>query len=642
MKRKWLQQLMLTEVTQAALNPHRESEYLIAIGDMIGVVEHDAATQDRLISSSNVKLLQQNRTTLYDKFTSFITVDEIVNAMFDALRVSTEHAGLNMDDESIVIQAEIKSYLETHDMYNPSSYDEDGNINKDTVIKILITAKVLLSEVATPKTALKVAELGVGPAASGTSLDLFSTILTPSSCTNPIEAEELMTSRSVSFDILLSQLPLQLRATISVCDLTAASALKVAVNLDSAYFVSFNITGPEPVKGFLEELLQIRWNAQPKDNVLPSLYWVDSKNVDTMQSTLTADLCRCCLHCPTCNAELGMCVTNLLPCTNSQCIGFFTDSKIGKWATKILQSQPRVMELLISMAYWSGSAGLKSHPPSQVAANASSAGRVVPTPAAQWKETVADMDFNPFPRRFLESGSTTGARRYVHLLETLNRLPTADMLKDLVDSDRLDGHFAEDYMVDAGYVLHWIANYAPNRLEYIPQQSMNAWERNFMSSRSGSAKHLFRINNPPEKVALFEAAKKSFGGQTEFLFHGSAPSKWFSILRNSLMVCSGTNRMINGAVYGNGIYLGKTFEMSLGYSTKHNANNTADANSGFPPEVTTLIGSGWWNCSMYISWCVLVVECVKSSKCQNTSGERSGIIVATTSDAVISRYIVCG
>lgn len=48
---------------------------------------------------------------------------------------------------------------------------------------------------------------------------------------------------------------------------------------------------------------------------------------------------------------------------------------------------------------------------------------------------------------------------------------------------------------------------------------------------------------------------------------GSVIENWHSILRNGLMVASGTDFQLNGAVYGKGIYLSPSASLSFSYST---------------------------------------------------------------------------
>jgi ubiquitin-protein ligase len=59
----------------------------------------------------------------------------------------------------------------------------------------------------------------------------------------------------------------------------------------------------------------------------------------------------------------------------------------------------------------------------------------------------------------------------------------------------------------------------------------------------------------------------------EYLFHGSAISNWYSIMRNGLKNCSNTGLMLNGAAHGSGIYLSDSINMSYGYCTKSGKND---------------------------------------------------------------------
>jgi len=57
-----------------------------------------------------------------------------------------------------------------------------------------------------------------------------------------------------------------------------------------------------------------------------------------------------------------------------------------------------------------------------------------------------------------------------------------------------------------------------------------------------------------------------------FLFHGSNAENWYSIIRNGLKVMSNTRMMLNGAAYGNGIYLSDDLNFSQGYSRSSSSN----------------------------------------------------------------------
>lgn len=71
------------------------------------------------------------------------------------------------------------------------------------------------------------------------------------------------------------------------------------------------------------------------------------------------------------------------------------------------------------------------------------------------------------------------------------------------------------------------------------------------------------------KVDTFYDKKRDFSripGEEKILYHGTAPNCIYSILRNSLKNCSGTDLMTSGAVYGNGIYLSGQVGFSNGYA----------------------------------------------------------------------------
>lgn len=57
--------------------------------------------------------------------------------------------------------------------------------------------------------------------------------------------------------------------------------------------------------------------------------------------------------------------------------------------------------------------------------------------------------------------------------------------------------------------------------------------------------------------------------ETDLLFHGSGADNWYSILRNGLQSMSKTPLQLNGAAYGDGIYLSNNFEVSSGYSANN-------------------------------------------------------------------------
>ena len=70
-------------------------------------------------------------------------------------------------------------------------------------------------------------------------------------------------------------------------------------------------------------------------------------------------------------------------------------------------------------------------------------------------------------------------------------------------------------------------------------------------------------NNSNELKAKFDPATN------DYLFHGSPMENWYPIMYNGLRNASGTSLQLNGAVYGNGIYMADDINVSIGYCGYH-------------------------------------------------------------------------
>ena len=69
------------------------------------------------------------------------------------------------------------------------------------------------------------------------------------------------------------------------------------------------------------------------------------------------------------------------------------------------------------------------------------------------------------------------------------------------------------------------------------------------------------------------------GRDTVYLYHGSRAENWYSILANGIKIGSKSKYFLNGAAYGNGIYLSNDINLSLGYSGARLAQSTGSAES---------------------------------------------------------------
>eukprot|EP00039_Didymoeca_costata_P015418 m.262060 g.262060 ORF g.262060 m.262060 type:complete len:970 (+) comp16220_c0_seq24:89-2998(+) len=75
------------------------------------------------------------------------------------------------------------------------------------------------------------------------------------------------------------------------------------------------------------------------------------------------------------------------------------------------------------------------------------------------------------------------------------------------------------------------------------------------------------LTAPPKRERIFREAKQQYG--TVFAFHGSPVENWHAILRNGLLNLSNTKKCINGAAYGQGVYLSPSCAFSTGYSKRN-------------------------------------------------------------------------
>ena len=78
-----------------------------------------------------------------------------------------------------------------------------------------------------------------------------------------------------------------------------------------------------------------------------------------------------------------------------------------------------------------------------------------------------------------------------------------------------------------------------------------------------------------EHTALVEDRFR--GRDTVYLYHGSRAENWYSILANGIKIGSKSKYFLNGAAYGNGIYLSNDINLSIGYSGARLAQSIGNA-----------------------------------------------------------------
>jgi len=128
----------------------------------------------------------------------------------------------------------------------------------------------------------------------------------------------------------------------------------------------------------------------------------------------------------------------------------------------------------------------------------------------------------------------------------------------------------------------------------------------------GTTCQFLMLSAAPTKEKKFALAKQSQGSM--WAYHGSGWGNWHSILRNGLKNYSGTALMSTGAVYGNGIYLAKDSNTSLGY---------AKAMSGWPK--SKMGGSG--------------IQCLSLVELINANYQANPYYVIPNEDHIVTRYL---
>lgn len=98
----------------------------------------------------------------------------------------------------------------------------------------------------------------------------------------------------------------------------------------------------------------------------------------------------------------------------------------------------------------------------------------------------------------------------------------------------------------------------------------------------------FKVIHTPLKEEEFK------GKDTMFLFHGTQFSNSYSIMVNDIKIGSKSKYFLNGAAYGDGIYLSNQCSLSLGYSTNTLKKELADKRILFIFEVVKNVAKNDW------------------------------------------------
>jgi len=217
----------------------------------------------------------------------------------------------------------------------------------------------------------------------------------------------------------------------------------------------------------------------------------------------------------------------------------------------------------------------------------------------------------------------------------LNQLPVLKPDPKLTESDlrrELDKKSNLCYPV-----LRWIINSNRSHIVQVPKEK----QLDFVGT---NLQFLLR-NSPPVEDAKFRALRAKHG--SVFAFHGSPLDNWHSIVREGLVVASGTKRQLHGAAYGNGIYISPRLTTSLGYcrtvvpiiatlgtTTTTNKEKQDDTPSKDTSQTEEFEFDGLPNFNPYGMSCVALCEVITNDKLKK---HNANIWTCLSSDTICTR-----
>ncbi|KAK7116819.1 hypothetical protein V1264_002433 [Littorina saxatilis] len=143
-----------------------------------------------------------------------------------------------------------------------------------------------------------------------------------------------------------------------------------------------------------------------------------------------------------------------------------------------------------------------------------------------------------------------------------------------------------------------------------------------------STPHQFLLlSSPPAQEKEFQELKAQYGSC--FAFHGSSIENWHAIIRQGLIVASGTKFQINGAAHGKGIYLSPLSTYSFSYSRMgHHLHNLQTPVAKPSVDKNRFLSSSHLNC-------IALCEVIQSPELHKKTNE---IWVVTKESHICTRF----
>lgn len=238
--------------------------------------------------------------------------------------------------------------------------------------------------------------------------------------------------------------------------------------------------------------------------------------------------------CMICGQQLPYAGLKPTVCDSPLCVFSHEEYGLGVDLESVIKESPEVVDLAITMTYAAAKANKTRYDP-----------------------------FEPFPmglQATLKDGSKAtfltpdNKRNHEKVREVLEKIPSLTILTSWIDKGILKDSCDElDPLLYP--LLRWILASNRSHLKKLdPEEQITGMQTNHQ---------YVMLSSPPAREKQFQELKSLYG--SVYAFHGSALGNWHSIMRQGLKNMSGTPAMVNGAAYGNGVYLAPDSGTSFGY-----------------------------------------------------------------------------
>ena len=584
LKKKWLHETIYEclKIKNGIIDIHIENSYINIINSEIPMIDHIMVKYDKLTHS-----VENNN--CIDIYISKINAEDIIKIICDNL----------INDTNNELNSEICRWLKIYDMYNSSSYDENGLITIDTIIKMLIKLNIIIEPEYKHNIKKKIKSIDYeinddedyiyDNEDNGDEYyedEYYEYEYTEEDILNETNLklaneeknklffiERIFIENIVLFPYFLTQLSKDKK--------TITTKLIITIKNNVAINIEYIINGSKLLKHFFEHMILLQINKK-------YLYdWTNIiliEDIEIFYNLILNEIKIAHTKCIICNKLHDGYVDTIISCKNEFCIEQFTENKMGKDVMIEIKNNPQVVELLILFTYW----------------------------ACNNKHT-RDIIFNLFPKKFIKDG----LKNYDLIIESLDRMITIPLLKDMIDTNCFQSYFEDDvYMNETMYLLHWIINSNRTQLKFIDNDIQTEDEKLILKDIKNG--YLFQIINNPEKEKNFKI--NSIINKVERVYHGSSSYSWQSIIRNSLQNLSGTSLQANGQAYGKGVYLTTSLITVNQYSKKCDSN--------------------FKNKSLNIEKCYLILDKIINNASIKPLAP-SDFRIEENTDNIIMRYLVC-